>query len=152
MSNSPQNAPPISLSFYPSWSSQGPLTQPSPVLDLKQREVDLLTEAWGILVHSSSLLSSIDIFKKSTQMLLQGNSDCGPVADGDELRHWSEVTHGLLTMLLHPFPGSPAVYLGLSPSFSLLILKREGHGRNRCFRKGLKAVLTNTYGGSRKKN
>lgn len=33
------------------------------VLDLKQREVDLLTEAWGILVHSSASLSSTDIFK-----------------------------------------------------------------------------------------
>ena len=85
-------------------------------------------------------------------MLLQGNSDCGPVADGDELRCWSVVTHGLLTMLLHPFPGIPDVCLGLSPSFILLILKREGHGRNRYLSKGLKAVLTNTYGVSRKKN
>lgn len=38
----------------------------------KQREAELLTEGWRILVHSSASLSSTDTFKKPTQMLLKG--------------------------------------------------------------------------------
>lgn len=119
------------------------LTCPEP----NTREVELLADAWGILLHSSTFLSSTDTFEQSTQMLLKESNDCCSVADG---------TLGVVTpRLLVMFTPSAGSHCCLSGSFPQHLASSFSSGRNReeagAF-EGLDAVLTVSYGIRSKEN